>query len=537
MKARKSEKIITSYKPILLFLDFGTLLFSFGFSTLVLQIHLADHNFYSLATIFLVLAAIFISYFWAFDLYSYNANFTWEKHFKNIIKALAGCLACLSLLDILILWNVHFFDRFIITCVAAFLIFLLLVRRSNETLLTTLASAVALSMLTVVTFEVVDEKSLSILKSYKSFIPIIFGFSSGLIVICRYFEVSFLFNGWMRKIFRWKMVIIGSDEEAKRITNYIIKHDAPFYVKGYVTSNAAHDFRCNIQKKCLGKVTDLPEIATRTEIDDIVITDENIDKDLLLQILEYSIEQRLNIWFLPKLLPIISIKIHPDCLCGLPMIKLCTQKRNKIFNRIKNGLDALIALPIFILQLPFFGIIALAVRSTSEGSVFFKPDMIGKNANIFKMYKFRSMCAESSCEIHKEYVTKLIRGEIGQKGIDGQILKIVDDPRITSVGRILRKFSLDELPQLLNVLKGEMSLVGPRPCTTYEFEHYEEWHKKRVSVLPGITGLWQVCGRSEVSFEDMILLDLYYIYNRSLLLDLRILYETVFAVLRQKGAY
>jgi lipopolysaccharide/colanic/teichoic acid biosynthesis glycosyltransferase len=131
----------------------------------------------------------------------------------------------------------------------------------------------------------------------------------------------------------------------------------------------------------------------------------------------------------------------------------------------------------------------------------------------------------------------LIKGEIGETGADGQILKIVDDPRITAVGRFLRKYSLDELPQLINVLRGEMSLVGPRPCLPYEFSQYKEWHKKRVSVRPGITGVWQVAGRSEVAFEDMILLDLYYVYNRSILLDIQILYETTFAVIRRKGAY
>jgi lipopolysaccharide/colanic/teichoic acid biosynthesis glycosyltransferase len=182
-------------------------------------------------------------------------------------------------------------------------------------------------------------------------------------------------------------------------------------------------------------------------------------------------------------------------------------------------------------------IIALAIKLTSEGPVFFKPYMIGRDSKVFKMYKFRTMIKDSDSRIHEDYVTKLIRGEIGQKGIDGQTLKITDDPRITPVGRFLRKFSLDELPQMINVLKGEMSLIGPRPCTTYEFKSYQGWHKKRVSVRPGITGIWQVSGRSEVAFEDMILLDLYYIYNRSVLIDLQILYETVFAVLKQKGAY
>jgi lipopolysaccharide/colanic/teichoic acid biosynthesis glycosyltransferase len=113
----------------------------------------------------------------------------------------------------------------------------------------------------------------------------------------------------------------------------------------------------------------------------------------------------------------------------------------------------------------------------------------------------------------------------------------VNDPRVTWIGRILRKTSMDEIPQLLNVLKGEMSLVGPRPCLPYEYEVYKDWHKKRTAVRPGITGLWQVVGRSEVSFEDMILLDLYYIYNRSFQLDLTILFETIFVVIKKKGAH
>jgi len=130
----------------------------------------------------------------------------------------------------------------------------------------------------------------------------------------------------------------------------------------------------------------------------------------------------------------------------------------------------------------------------------------------------------------------MIKGEITQDG-SGKTLKITNDPRITPVGRFLRRTSLDELPQLINVLRGEMSLVGPRPCLPYEYEIYKDWHKKRTAVRPGITGLWQVVGRSEVGFEDMILLDLYYIYNRSLELDLSILFETIFVVLKKKGAH
>ena len=147
------------------------------------------------------------------------------------------------------------------------------------------------------------------------------------------------------------------------------------------------------------------------------------------------------------------------------------------------------------------------------------------------------MFTDAEKTIHQQFVSRLIKGELDTDEENSGPLKIVDDPRVTRVGRILRKTSLDELPQLINVLKGQMSLVGPRPCLSYEYEIYQDWHKKRTMVRPGITGLWQVTGRSEVLFEDMILLDLYYIYNSSFILDLQILVRTIFVVLGKKGAY
>ena len=147
------------------------------------------------------------------------------------------------------------------------------------------------------------------------------------------------------------------------------------------------------------------------------------------------------------------------------MIRLCSQKNTWLFSKVKYGVDALITLPLFILQLPLFGLIALAIKLDSPGPVFYKATAVGKNGRHFRMYKFRSMRTDAHSDIHKQFVTKLIKGEIGKDAENGKKpLKITDDPRITRVGRLLRKFSLDELPQLINVLKGEMSLVGPRPC-------------------------------------------------------------------------
>jgi undecaprenyl-phosphate galactose phosphotransferase len=236
-------------------------------------------------------------------------------------------------------------------------------------------------------------------------------------------------------------------------------------------------------------------------------------------------------------MPIIDIKLYIDSFCGLPMIRLGAQKNDLIFNKLKHAFDALISLPLLLILSPIFLLLTFAIKIDSRGSVFYRANAIGKNAKNFKMYKFRSMKINQDNSIHKRFVTKLIKGKFSSQNQEGQPLKITEDPRITRVGKIIRKFSLDELPQVINVLKGEMSLVGPRPCLPYEFEIYPDWYKKRVQVRPGITGLWQVTGRSEVAFEDMILLDLYYIYNRTLGLDLQILFETLFVVLRKEGAY
>jgi len=291
------------------------------------------------------------------------------------------------------------------------------------------------------------------------------------------------------------------------------------------------------KKKRLGELRDLPKIFRKERIDDILVTDETIAKPVLISLLDYGTSQGIDIWFSPKLLPIIEMKMHIDMFCGIPMIRLCSQKNSWLFSKVKYGLDALITLPAMLLLLPLFAVIGLAIRMNSKGPVFYRANAIGKDGQPFTMYKFRSMRVDGGADIHKDYVTRLIKGEISPETEGDRPLKVTEDPRITKVGHLLRKTSLDELPQLLNVLKGEMSLVGPRPCLPYEFEIYKDWHKKRLSVRPGITGLWQVAGRSAVAFEDMVLLDLHYAYNRSISMDMNILYETVFAVLAKKGAH
>ena len=191
-----------------------------------------------------------------------------------------------------------------------------------------------------------------------------------------------------------------------------------------------------------------------------------------------------------------------------------------------------------IILIPVFLVTAVVIKLTSPGPVFFKQTRVGKGGRQFTFYKFRSMVSGDDSK-YKEYLKAFV--EDGREaGIDNKgrkVYKIMDDPRITSFGHFLRKTSLDEFPQIINVLKGEMSLVGPRPCLPYEWDLYEDWEKARLSVTPGLTGLWQVTGRSNVTFHDMVLLDLYYISNWSFWWDLKLIFQTIPVILLGKGAH
>ena len=208
---------------------------------------------------------------------------------------------------------------------------------------------------------------------------------------------------------------------------------------------------------------------------------------------------------------------------------------------LKRGMDILGSLVGLILFSPLMLATGIAIKMTSPGPIIFKQSRIGRKGLRFQFYKFRSMYWNVDDQTHREYITNLIKGDldkINQGGKETPLFKMKSDPRVTRVGKIIRRTSIDELPQFFNVLKGEMSLVGPRPPLPYEIEKYEPWHLRRIlDAKPGVTGLWQVEGRSTTSFDDMVRLDLRYIQNWSLWLDLRILLKTARAVLSSKGAY
>jgi lipopolysaccharide/colanic/teichoic acid biosynthesis glycosyltransferase len=204
----------------------------------------------------------------------------------------------------------------------------------------------------------------------------------------------------------------------------------------------------------------------------------------------------------------------------------------------KRLFDILFTLGIAVLGLPFYLLIAGFIKLTSEGPVLFVQDRVGQDGRVFKFYKFRTMLVDNSDHQHRTFAEDFIKGRLmsGEEG-DRRVFKLQNDPRVTSIGRFLRKTSLDELPQFINVLRGDMTLVGPRPPLSYELAHYKEWHRGRLVVKPGLTGLWQVSGRSTVPFDEMVMLDLYYIENWSLALDMKIIARTVPVMLFGLGGY
>ena len=230
---------------------------------------------------------------------------------------------------------------------------------------------------------------------------------------------------------------------------------------------------------------------------------------------------------------LVTARLYPDL--------LETEKRKKVSFLIKDAMDIVFSASALMVLSPVFLLLALIIKLTSKGPVFFRQERIGQYGVPFVCLKFRSMHISNDPEIHKEFVLNFIAGKSDSSPAGSNpktVYKITNDPRVTWIGKFMRRTSLDEIPQFWNVLKGDMSLVGPRPPVQYEFDVYDIWHRRRsLEVKPGITGLWQVYGRSKTTFDQMVRLDLQYSRSWSPLLDLKILLQTPRAMLSGDGAY
>lgn len=491
--------------------------------------------------VFVSLCLMPLAFFENARLYSYHLIYTPKYHLANLAKACGLGLLNIGSIGLTSHWSELMPSNLFIPAVIGLSLVVLgfnrfLTNRFLEEKALVLLKVMGLALFTVGLVGLFGpiEESIIMLHFRELFLGVLAAVV--LLILARGLMVHVVFNILLRRLFRRQALLIGMNEDAERITNRIIRKRAPFWIAGTISPQPSDRLLSSVPKTNLGRIQDLEAVLGEHFFQEVIITDEAINKSELIRLLDFFTTRCINVWFLPKLMPIIGIKLNIDDLCGMPMIRLSSMRHQVLLRKAKYAFDAVAALVGFLLLLPVFSAFALAIKLGSPGPVLYRAQAVGKDGRFFSMLKFRSMITGASKEIHKEFVTKMIKGEIAQDG-SGKTLKIVDDPRVTSIGRLLRKTSLDELPQLINVIRGEMSLVGPRPCLPYEYEIYKDWHKKRTAVRPGITGLWQVVGRSEVDFEDMILLDLYYIYNYSLELDFSILFETIFVVLKKKGAY
>lgn len=284
----------------------------------------------------------------------------------------------------------------------------------------------------------------------------------------------------------------------------------------------------------LGDISSLQDIVARHELDELWIVMPGAPRAQLAALVDECLRLRVSWRMVPDVFEMMFDWVKLDTIAGIPLIGMRVSNIVGLNAVVKRIFDIVFgALFLAIAAIPMI-IIALLIKLTSPGPVLFLQKRIGYKGKPFTFLKFRSMVESASPAAHKSFIKAWIAGsnEGTSRTDDGRtVYKMLNDERITPVGRFLRKFSLDELPQLFNVLKGDMSLVGPRPCVPYELAEYKEWHKLRLEARPGITGLWQTSGRNLLSFDEMVRLDIFYVENWSLALDLKIILKTIGVVL------
>jgi len=278
----------------------------------------------------------------------------------------------------------------------------------------------------------------------------------------------------------------------------------------------------------LGSVGEVESVLARLHPDELIVSGAGLDDHALLEVVDLAHQRGVKVQIAPTTTELLTQRAQYVPGQGVPLFEV----RPPIFAGTdfasKRVFDALVALFLVVVGSPLWLLIALLIKTTSRGPVLYADSRIGLGQEPFRMFKFRTM-REGADRLKAELET--------ENEATGALFKIRRDPRVTPVGRLLRRFSLDEIPNLLNVLRGEMSLVGPRPLPLRDYERLQEWHRRRYLVLPGMTGLWQVAGRSDLSFDDLVRLDFYYLENWSIWLDVSILLKTPLAVASRRGAY
>jgi exopolysaccharide biosynthesis polyprenyl glycosylphosphotransferase len=324
-------------------------------------------------------------------------------------------------------------------------------------------------------------------------------------------------------------LLVGVGDVGRMVMRTIAaRPDLGYHLVGFLDDNPSKGSTNIGPFRALGPVENCPAVLAREQVDNVIICLPWQSHRTVQRLLQLCEQHNARAQVVPDFFQMTRDQMQVEELNGIPLIS----KRAVVITGwnyvIKRTTDILLAGVAGLILAPVMGLIALAIKLDTPGPVVYSQERVGRNGKIFRCHKFRSMVQGAD---------QMVGDLAAANEATGPLFKLRDDPRRTRVGRFIRRWSLDELPQLWNVVVGEMSLVGPRPNLPHEVAQYQEWHKKRLLVSPGITGLWQVSGRSDLTFDEMVLLDVFYVENWNLAFDLSILLRSLPAVIRARGAY
>ncbi|HEY8648529.1 MAG TPA: sugar transferase [Candidatus Limnocylindria bacterium] len=388
-------------------------------------------------------------------------------------------------------------------------------RRSWPTRLRVVTSAISTGTILAVVFSFDHDQQLS-----RAWLAIGWSLAITLLGVWRSVAPSLYLLVRRRLTWRPRLVIVGANVIGQELGREL---ESTFEILGYVDNGT--DLPEPLDRPLLGPIAELESVVRASDIDEIVIALPPQRREQIDRVVARGFGRQVDVKLLTEFDASLPARVEFGRLGSRPYIGFAPVAR---VTWVKRAADLTLATAALVVASPLFLAVAIAIKIESRGPVFYRQRRLGKDSVPFEIIKFRSMGEDAEHQV-------AVLSERNEA--TGPLFKMRRDPRVTRVGRLLRRCSLDELPQLLNVLRGEMSLVGPRPPLPSEVAKYEDWQLARLRALPGMTGLWQVSGRSEVPFNDMVRLDLHYVRNWSLGLDLEIIMRTIPAVLANRGAY